>query len=184
MLFSSLIFYFFIASIILVYGVGIKELLLVIDRPKNVLLYSLKTFLTTTFSVMLSWVVTTYILAEKNLTDIYPFFLLFITLGFSILFSYLIKLIFKIDIKEFSLTFLISLISINESVSFFSAISICVASTLCFYILIPILYSIKKRISISSAHIDIKTGFLILFSIALFLIVVFSYNISWLNFEV
>ena len=48
------------------YGVGIKELLLVIDRPKNVLLYSLKTFLTTTFSVMLSWVVTTYILAEKN----------------------------------------------------------------------------------------------------------------------
>ena len=34
---SSLIFYIFSASCILVYGIGIKDLLLAVDNPKNVL---------------------------------------------------------------------------------------------------------------------------------------------------
>ena len=90
----------------------------------------------------------------------------------------------KKDIKEFSLSFLISFISVNEGFSLVNAIFIAIASSLSFYLLIPVLYSIKKRINTSTANSHLKSTALVLLSIALLLMILFAFNISWFNFEV
>lgn len=183
-MFSTLFFYILSASTILIYGVGIKDLIIASEKPKDFLLYFLKTILTVIFSVILTWLLTKYVFAKNNVTDLFPFFLVFICLSFAILFTFLINLIFKKDIKEFCLSFLISFISVNEGFSLISAIFISVASTLSFYLLIPVLYSIKKRINSSTANSNLKSNALVLLSIALLLLVLFAFNISWFNFEV
>lgn len=183
-MFPTLFFYIFSASAILVYGVGIKDLIHHVEKPKDFLLYGLKTLFTVIFTVLLTWLITTYVFAKNNITDIFPFFLIFICLIFAILFSFLIKLLFKKEIKEYVLSFFISFIAVNEGFSLFNAIIIGLAGILSFYLLIPLLHSINKRINISTAHKDLKSTTLILLSIALLLIVLFSFNISWLNFEV
>ena len=184
MVLSNLIFYIFSASCILVYGVGIKDLLLSIENPKKVLLYFAKTFLATICTVILTWVISTYVLGPKNLSDIFPFFLVFFALAFSILFSFLNKLIFKKEITEFVLTFFLAFLAVNESTTLLHGIIIAVIATIGFYALIPILYAVKYRISISFVNIEFKKGILILVSIGIILILLFAYNISWFNFEV
>lgn len=183
-MFSTLFFYIFSASVILVYGVGIKDLIQASEKPKDFLLYFLKTFFTVIFSVILTWLLTKYVFSKNNLTDLFPFFLVFICISFCILFSFLINLIFKKDIKEFSLSFLISFISVNEGFSLVNAIFIAIASSLSFYLLIPVLYSIKKRINSSTANSHLKSTALVLLSIALLLMILFAFNISWFNFGV
>lgn len=183
-MFSTLFFYIISASVILIYGVGVKDLIQTVDNPKNVVLFFLKTLFSVIFIVLISWPILTFVFAQNNISDIFPFFLLFITILFSILFSFFIKLVLKIEIKEFSLSFLIAFISINEGFSLPNALFIAIAATIAFYILIPIFYSIKNRINLSTANIDFKSFSLILLSIALFLFIMFSFNISWFNLEV
>lgn len=181
---SSLIFYIFSASCILVYGIGLKDLLLAVDNPKNVFFYFLKTLFSSISAIVLTWIITTYVLAPKNLTDMFPFFLIFISLAFSILFSFLCKLIFKREINEFLLSFFITFLAVNEGTTLPQAILIGSIVSGAFYLLIPFLYSIKYRINISLVNIDLKKGAIILLSIGILLILLFAYNISWFNFEV
>lgn len=184
MILSTFIFYIFSASAILFYGIGIKDLLLVIDNPKKVSFFVLKTLLTSIFTVLVTWFISTHVLVPVSLADIYPFFLIFICLTFSILFTFLFKLLLKIEIKEFTISFFISFIAINEGVNLVFALLITISSVLSFYLLIPLFYSIKKRINNSMANVNFKSGVLILLSIAIILLLVFTYNISWFNFEV
>lgn len=184
MILSNFIFYVFSASCILVYGIGIKDLLLTVDNPKNVFLYFLKTLFSILGTISFSWIITTYVLSPKSLTDMFPFFLIFISLAFSVLFSFLCKLIFKREINEFVLSFFIAFIAINEGTTLLHGILIGTIATMTFYALIPVLYAIKYRINLSLVNIDFKKGALLLISIGLLLILLFAYNISWFNFEV
>ena len=184
MILSNLIFYIFSASCVFVYGIGIKDLILYLDNSKNLVLYFLKTFFTTIFTVGFTWIFTTYVLSPIGISDIFPFFLIFICLTFSILFSFLCKLVFKEEINEYILSFFLSFLAINEGTRFLDAILIAVISSVAMYVLIPVIYSIKRRINSSSAHLDLKNGVLILVSIGLLLITLFVHNISWLGFEV
>lgn len=184
MVLSNLIFYIFSASCILVYGVGIKDLLLTVENPKNVFLYSVKTLLSTICTVILTWVISTYVLGPKSLSDIFPFFLVFFALAFSILLSFLFKLLLKKEISEFVLTFFIAFLAVNESTTLLHGIIIAIVATIGFYALIPIFYAIKYRINISLVNIELKKAILILVSIGIILILLFAYNISWFNFGV
>ena len=68
-MFSTLFFYIFSASVILVYGVGIKDLIQASEKPKDFLLYFLKTFFTVIFSVILTWLITKYVFSKKILKN-------------------------------------------------------------------------------------------------------------------
>lgn len=182
MVLSNLIFYIFSASCILVYGVGIKDLLLSVENPKNALYYFVKTLLATICTVILTWVISTYVLGPKSLSDIFPFFLVFFALAFSVLFSFLCKLILKKEISEFVLTFFLAFLAVNESTTLLHGILIAIIATIGFYVLIPIFYAIKYRINISLVNIELKKGVLVLVSIGIILILLFAFNISWFNF--
>jgi len=176
--------YIFVSSVTLIYGFGFKKLILISKKPHHIIAYCLKSLLSITASISLTWVIANNILAAYNMAEIYPFFAVLFTVFFSMIFQRFIFSSFKIDTAEFTLTFLTVILAVAEGGDFQNALIIGISSCISFYFLIPLLWSIRKRFQLSAISTDFKTGALAFISLALIILALYSSNVSWLNLGV
>lgn len=184
MIVATFIIYLFISSAILIYGIGLKSLVVLSEKPKHVCIFFAKNILTTVLSIVIMWPITIYYLVPFGLYDIFPFFCVLIVILISTPLQKLFQKFFNIDVSEFAITFCVTLLAINEAISLPNALLIATVSLLTFYILLPLLFTIRKRIAYSNPYPILKKGAFVFLIITVILIALLSINISWLSFEV
>jgi Na+-translocating ferredoxin:NAD+ oxidoreductase RnfA subunit len=183
-MFETFFVYIFVSSTTLVYGLGFKKLIILSENPRHMIAYCLKSLLSITASISLTWVMANYTLAAFNMAEIYPFFAVLFTIFFSMIFQRFIFSSFKIDTAEFTLTFLTVILAVAEGIDFSNAMIIGISSCIAFYLLIPFLSAIRKRFQLLAIPTDLTTGALVFISLALIILALYSWNVSWLNLGV
>ena len=175
-------YYIFFASAVILYGVGLNSATIICDSIHELFLPVVKILLNVLSSAVLSWLILKYFLISLRLAELYPFASMLVFLVVSVLIETLVRIATKKTASDFSLSFLIVLLALNESLNLKDVMLISGCSLISFLILIPLLYSIKKRIDIAgSLQIHGNKKSLVLVSIAIIVTVLAIGNVSWLN---
>ncbi len=185
MILSTAFYYIFFSSAVILYGVGLNSASIICDSLHELFIPVIKILVNIILTSILSWLVIKYFLIPLNLAELYPLVSLLIFIAISVLVETVVRITTGKVTSEFSLTFLIILLALNESLNIVDVVLICSCSFISFLILIPILYSIKKRIRIvGNSQIHGNERSLILVSIAIIVTVLAIGNVSWLNQKV
>lgn len=181
-MFFTAFYYIFFSSAVILYGVGLNSATIICDSIHELALPVIKILTNILSTSVLAWLVLKYFLLPLNLAELYPFMALLIFFVVSVVIETLVRIITKKTASDFSLSFLIVLLALNESLNIADVALISCCSFISFLILIPLLYSVKKRIDIvGTFQVHGNKKSLVLVSIAIIVTVLAVGNVSWLN---
>ena len=178
---ADFLYYALYTSAVLVYGIGINKATVLCEKPRNVILYLIKMIITVVTSSVLSYLATVYLLVPVHCTEIFPFACVLIFSVISVFVEALVRITAKTSAAEFAVSMLCVILAVNESSSLVTCLIISFSCVLSFFIFIPFLYAIQKRIEIARPATDFRNTSLIIISIALIMITLIVWNVSWLN---
>lgn len=181
MIFNSIFYYIFCCSGILIYGIGIKKLIITSKTWKSHWMNYLESSIVCALSSISSWLVVVYILAPVKLIELTPMSSILIHLLISLIISFIFSKCERISLLDISISFPCVLLAVTESVSVFQCLIIVLSSCTAYYLMIPIIFAIRERIKTSHPLKEFKTGALIFISIAIIMCAFFAINISWIN---
>ena len=178
---NNFVYYFIYASSVLIYGIGLSKVSLLSVRHDHILISMFKMLCSVISTATLVYLVNVYILVPAHLSELYPLVTVLFFSAIAVFFESIIRITAKISTTDFSISILCILVGVGESLSLSECIlnsSLCVLS---FFFMIPILYSIRKRIEIVRPSDDFEGISLLLVSIALIIIIFMFAGVSWLN---
>lgn len=174
-------YYTFICSAVLFYGIGLNRATLV-TGVRDIAGLLVKILLTVFSTSVLTWLFICYILNPLGLIELYPLIALLIFLVISIFFETIIRITSGKSLSEFSISYLIVILTLNESTSIFDVLLINACCVLSFVLVIPVLKVIKRKNSyIGNISIHANSRTLMLISIALLIMSMAVFNVSWLT---
>lgn len=183
---SALLYYTFVSSAVLIYGIGLNRST-VISRSvtKELTARLFKCIFTVLSTTVVSWIITRQLLVPTGLTELYPLLALLLFIAFASFIEILIRITTGFITSEFAVAYLIIILSLNESTTLLEAMLISVSCILSLAILVPVLFALRKRIEITRFRTETrKKKSLIMLSLAVIIISLAAWNISWLNPEV
>lgn len=181
MILNNFLYYILFCSSVLIYGIGFNRESVMCESPRPVLFTAIKSYACVIVTFLLTYGVNKSLLLPLGLIEIYPFFALLIFIAITVFFEILIQITTKRSSAEFAIAFLTVLLSLNEGTTIIDGVLICAGALTCFYILIPILYAVEKRILSTTTNNKFKLKSLIFLSMVIIMIALYSFNISWLN---
>lgn len=179
---STAAYYVFIASAVLVYGIGLNTVAVTLDSMRGICFSLAKILFTVLSSAILTWLITKYILSPLNAAELYPLFSLIILFLIFLLIDFVIKIKNKGKEFEFSVSFLILVLTVNECISLTDLIIAVISCSASFLVLLYLIRAVRNRLNIaesSAMNKNLKT--LLLLSIAILIAVLAAANVSWLN---
>lgn len=179
----TVLYYFLYTSAVWIYGIGLNRSNVYSENPKNVLFYAIKIFSTVLITAVLTWLVNAKILVPVRLAEVYPFVAVLIFIVVSVTGESVVRFLglSKHNSSEFAVSILIVILSVNESVTLLNCIIVALCCILSFFCIVPILYSIRRRIYISHPGDEFKNSSLLLISVSILIIMLLVWNVSWLN---
>ncbi|MGP1523594.1 MAG: hypothetical protein ACTTKC_09920 [Treponema sp.] len=181
MILQSFFMYGVLCAVPLIYGIGLKELSAAPKRPLYIIAAAVKSLCTVFITVFLTRFLTVKLLTPYSLAVLYPFFALPLTFAFSLLFKRFIYICCKIETAEFDIAFLSVILAVSEGFTLMHALIIGAVSTLSFYILLPVLGAVRKRLEITRIHPAFNDTVMIIITLALITCGLYGWNLSWLN---
>lgn len=178
---NSVFYYIFACSIILYYGVGMNRLLILKKDYVSFFKSILKAYLITGCTVSISYFAIRFALAPLSLTELYPYISAFSFLLISIPLHMFIRTGTADLAEDYAVPFLTILISLNEGESFFSALIISASCITAFYLFLLIIFAFRRRFKLYTTEEGLKPYALLLISIAVVIIALFCWNVSWLS---
>lgn len=179
---STAAYYVFIASAVLVYGIGLNTVALTLDSMRIVCISLAKILFAVLTSSVFIWLITKYILSPLSIGELYPLFSLIILFLIFLLIDFVIKIKNKGKEFEFSVSFLILILTVNECISLTDLIIAVISCSASFLVLLYLIRAVRNRLNIaesSAMNKNLKT--LLLLSIAILIAVLAAANVSWLN---
>ncbi len=175
-------FYTVFSSAVLLYGIGLNTATIVCDSLKELTLPLVKIVGTVISSTVLSWIIIRHILIPLHIVLMYPLISILIYFALSVFFEVLIRITTGKITSEFNFSFLITLLALNESTSILDVLMISFSAMCSFFLLLPLMYSLKKRIDVlSESQIYGNKKALVFLSVALLILILSFANVSWLN---
>ena len=178
---SDFFFYCFYASAVFLYGIGLNRAVLLSKKPKYLFWDCVKMLIATTSSVSLSYLVVQNSLCKVNLAELYPFVAVLIFCAISVFIEAIVRIAAKISMAEYTVSVLSILLSLNECTSLAQCVLKTCFCVLAFYICIPFLFALRKRIELSHPSKSFKNLSLLFISIAVLFLLLLTVNVSWLN---
>jgi electron transport complex protein RnfA len=178
---SDILYYLIYTSAVLIYGIGTNRATVVCLKPNHIVLYFVKMIITVSCSTALIYLLTKSLLIPISIAELYPFIAVLVFSAVSVFIESLIRITSKITAAEFGVSLLCVLLAVNESTSLVQSVLIACLCTVSFYLFVPVIYSIRKRIEIGRPASDFENSSLILISVAIIMIVLVVWNVSWLN---
>ncbi|MEE1165787.1 MAG: hypothetical protein UHP28_01355 [Treponema sp.] len=178
----TILYYVLFASAVMLYGIGMNRAIVLCDSIHRLLIPVIKTVLSVLLSSIFTWIILKHLLTPLGIIELYPFVAVIIFVVVSVFLELMIRISTKKVSSEFIVSFLIVILTINESLNLFDVIIISLSCIVSFLILIPLLYSIKKRVDLVGnlrVHGNIRS--LLLVSLAVLVCALAAGNISWLN---
>ena len=178
---DTFLYYTIFSSVVLIYGIGINRLAEFGNTQFNHILFSLKIILSIFGTVVLSWLVTKYVLAPIKLIELYPLMALLIFISLNAFLEALIRLTTGTSTTEFIISFLIVLLALSESTSIIDCIIICVSCLASILLLLPVIFTLKARIICNGRKINERFYSIFFMFLALLIIIISVWDIMWLN---
>ena len=178
----TVLHYFLFSSAVLIYGIGLNNATIFCDSISELKLYFVKSVFTVLISTVLSWIIIQQFLIPFRIVELYPLAALLVFMTISVFLETMIRITMRTVTSDFCFSFLIVLLALNESVNTLDTILISLSSLLSFFCLLPLLYAVKKKISIlgiSERHANKKSLHLIV--LAVIIIIISAGNVSWLT---
>lgn len=180
---STILFYLFSTSAVLVYGIGVNRLLSMDDKFSSVIISFIKAAVVGIATSSLSFIFIRLFLIPLELAELFPF----ITVIVFILASFLVEIFVSIGVKnsasEFAVPLLSILLGLNEGTSILEVMIITVFSIAIFYILYAVIFCLRGRISVHTPDAGLKNYSIIFLSLAVIIVALYGWNASWLNFQ-
>lgn len=180
---SPFLYYLFLSSAILFYGIGLNRTTLAASWPaKTVFLMLTKMFFSIECTTVLMILFSNKLLVPLRLTALTPFIALLLFLSLSSFIEVTIRITMRKRAAEFSVSYLIILLSLSESISVVDALFIPLFCIISFAILTLLLHAVTFNLTSSNVHDNFspKKG-LVLFSLAIFIVVCLAFDVTWLN---
>lgn len=178
---ADFFYYALYTSAVLIYGIGINRATIISEKPENYALLFVKMLITVISSAVLTYIIDLYLLIPVHLTELFPFVSVLIFSGVSVFIESIIRITSKTNAAELAVSLLTVILAVNESISLEQCVIISCFCTLSFYIFVPFLYAIQKRIEITRPATDFRNSSLLIISIALIILSLVAWNVSWLN---
>lgn len=173
----NLLFFLIFSSAVYNYGIGLQFKKYTL---KEYLISFAQVFVELFFSLTLSWFLIQKALVPIGLPKLFP---LIAFLSFYIshsLIHFFLDLI-KIDAStELFVPVLILIISIFHSLSYTMALIISFSCLISYFFSIPLFYAIEIRINKAQVQPVFRTGALILISLAVIMLSLYAFDLSWL----
>ena len=178
---SNILYYIIYTSSVLIYGIGINRAVVYSENPDHLLIKGIKLVLTVEATSVLSFLVTRSLLIPANVTEMYPFVAVLIYTAIAVFIEAIIRITARISTAEFGISFMYVILALNESTTIAECSINSVIFSASFFLLIPVLYAINRRIQISRHTKDVENQSLLFISIALIMIILLVWNVTWLN---
>jgi Na+-translocating ferredoxin:NAD+ oxidoreductase RnfA subunit len=178
---NNIFYYVLTASAVLIYGVGLSRVVPASHSMDGMFLSALKMYIVVPSTAVIGWLLVMNILLPAGLAQMFPFICVLLFLSISTFCETLIRITAGRSTAEFSISFLFSLIAVNESTTLTEVLVISLCCVTSFYILVPVLYAMRKRMEFCCLVNDFKNESLIYIGIAVIILTLSAWNISWLN---
>jgi Na+-translocating ferredoxin:NAD+ oxidoreductase RnfA subunit len=177
-------FYFFLyCSAVLIYGIGLNRVaVLSRSMDKTLFFQIIKCTIVIFCSTVLTFVIIRELLIPAKLVELYPLIALLIFMSVSVFVEILMRITTGFITSEFAVSYLVILLTLNESINIIDSIIITAGCMLSFIIILPVLFSLRRRIEITRHRNDkIKKKSLIMLTMAIIVICLSVWNVSWFN---
>lgn len=176
---TTLLFYTFSCSLILVYGIGLEKTFFE-SRPHSRFPARIPgLFIDAIMSVAALWFPVTRILLPYGYFYLVPMAVILVCGIVHLIVSVLLPPVRKVHSGERLFFFGMVFLALSEPVSFPDALLIVCAGIVSFGIMTVLLFAIRERISAANVHPDWKGAPLVLLSMGLLFIVLYSADVSW-----
>ncbi len=176
----TFLYYTLFCSTILIYGIGLNQTFGIGSSDLGSITMIIKVLISIYASAVLSYLVTAFILVKLSLVELYPLISLLIFLLINTFLESIIRITTGQSSSEFILSWLIIVLSVNDSTSLVNTIII---ATSCFVSLLLVtffVYAFKKRLYIGT-KISGKQYSLIMMFLAVLIISITVFDVGWLN---
>ena len=182
--FHTFLYYTLFSSVVLIYGIGLNKIAEIgIVKFKETIFY-IKCAISIVSSALISWLITNYLLVPLKITELYPLVCFIVYASISMFLGSIIRLTTGRITSEFSVSYLVILLSIAESTSLLYTLFISLSSLLSMLIIIPFSLTFRRRVCSNGQLLDEKYYSLYFFFLSVLILILSVWDIVWLNPEV
>ncbi len=178
---SSILYYILYSSVFLVYGMGLNRLITLHESFGSLMLTCAKTLISATCTVSLAYLIIRYILVPVQLAELYPFIVVSIYVCISIVIEVFASIGINDSISELTIPLVSIILAVNEAHGLTHILVVVSACIVSFYVLELMIYSVRLRAESYASRSGIGIYTVLLVSLAVIVIALCSWNISWLT---
>lgn len=177
----TFVYYAIFASIVLVYGVGFNKIAEIGTVKFKEPIFYIKCAISIISSVVISWLLIHYLLVPLGITELFPFVCFIVYACISSFIVAIINLTTGKTTSEFSISYLIVLLSIAESSSLLMSIVISISCIIGMIIIIPLSLTFRRRVCSNGNLLD-ETYYCVYFIfLAILILLLTAWDVGWLN---
>ncbi len=178
---STIFFYSFCVSTVLVYGAGLGQLFPGSGKNTVLLVQWGKLLAVSMGASLFMWPLVQLFLTPFGMGELYPFLCVFVVIGLEKLFDAVMGMFSKPVPFQSIIILPCVIFTLNESIVFADVFVISVGCCVSFVIISLFLMAFKKRLEFKDSVRDMRNGPLLLISIGFLLLAFFAWNVSWWN---
>jgi Na+-translocating ferredoxin:NAD+ oxidoreductase RnfA subunit len=178
---DGLIYYFLFSSMVLVHGAGFTWGVLKSDEIRDIPLSLMKNLICVTATSMLTSIIVRGILLPLRLTDLMPFVAVLIFAVAAPFCEALIRITAKRSSAEMQVPLLCVIFGQFATFTSTMALAWSLAALVGYYGFVIILYTLRKRMNITSPRVYFSGAPLLLISIAIIMFILHFFGIAWIN---
>lgn len=176
------LYYTFICSSVMFFGLGLNRSIEITSRS---FAFNMKMMLKAVISIMLStvfaYLITQFLLIPIKLAELFPLVTLLVFLCINTFVEALVRITTKTSTAEFSISWLVIILSLNECSTLLEALIISAASMISFQLMLPIVYCFQNVIYLKTYENQERKRILIFLSIVVLMVVMSVCDITWFN---
>lgn len=176
------LYYTIICSGILFFGIGINRTIQITSDSLRVnFKVVLKSFISIFLTTILSYLIIQYILVPIRLAELFPLISMMIFLCINTFIEALVRITAKVSTAEFSISWLVIILSLYECTNLPEAMLICTSCMLSFLIMLPLVYCFQKLLTLKPYDKSEKKQVFLILSISIIMLVLSVSDITWFN---
>lgn len=178
---ATFFYYIFFSSVLLIYGIGIERSVTLSKKKHDILIKAVKMLICVSSTSALSYLIVNGVLIPADLGELYPFIVILFFLAISVFIEAIIRITIKISAVESGISLMFIFIGLTESNNFGECVYISCLSIFSFLFSIPFAISISRRMELNGRKQEFEKNSFILISFAIVMLMVLSWNVTWLN---
>ena len=171
--------YCFASSVVYVFGIGLKHIMLDSFSIKDWSMEFVYTVLCVSFSSLSVWGISNLVLVPYGLQELFPLFAVIFVLLFNSIINTFFKILSFQPVKAVLICLVIVVLAVNESVRMSDVLVISMTAVFSMFLGIPLIFTIKQRMGRSAVPQSFRTISVVFFSAAFIFFIVYSFQVAW-----